>query len=48
MLYSFTSKGGTKLSELMSEILVGAEDAEGFSERYAEDWAENVEILKEQ
>jgi len=47
MLYSFSSKGGTKLSELMSEVIIGAETAQGFSERFSADWAENVEALSE-
>ncbi len=46
ILYSFSSKGNTKQSELMSEVLIGAETVEGFSERFAPDWAESVEELK--
>lgn len=45
ILYSFSPKGNTKLSEILSLVLIGAEDAQGFSKNYAEDWAESVEYL---
>lgn len=47
ILYSFSPKANEKLGEIMSEVLIGAETAKGFSERYADEWAESVEYLNE-
>ncbi len=47
ILYSFSSKGNTKLGEVISEILIGAEDAANFTDRYQADWEESVQYLNE-
>lgn len=47
VLYIYTAKANTQVGELLSEVLVGMEDAEGFSERFAPDWEENINDLKQ-
>lgn len=46
VLYSYTPKANTKLGEIMSEVMIGAETVDGYSERFSDEWAESVGTLK--